>query len=340
MAEQNNNPFDTSTDLNPFAQVDVYNPFDTQASKFNAEPTQPTPPALPPRTSPPVPSRQASFPSPRPPPPTADTPELKFRESDYDEVESFYRDDTGILEHEGGGNLDNSRYETPQVSTRVTGSTRVSVHRSGKDEDEEYNFWQVDFYRKYFNVDSMEVGKRCLRSLWPFKYDFLATIKSSPDFYGPFWISTTLIFMMAASANFAFYLQSILDPNKPWTYDLYKLTYGSGVIYGYSFGVPLLFWLYIKWIDISVTLIEILCIYGYSLFVYIPVALLCIIPFDWVKWMVVGIGCLFSTAFLIVNLWMPLREKLAHAIIILIILALFHLGLALTFLLYFFNYAQ
>jgi len=98
-----------------------------------------------------------------------------------------------------------------------------------------------------------------------------------------------------------------------------------------------LFWLYVKWIDLNMNLIDILCIYGYSLFVYSPVALLCIIPNDLAKWIVVGIGCLFSAAFLVVNLWMPLREKLTYAIISLIVITALHLGLALTFRLYFFN---
>jgi len=143
--------------------------------------------------------------------------------------------------------------------------------------------------------------------------------------------------MMAASANFASYLDH-LNTATPWNYDFYKLTYGSAVIYGYAFVIPLLFWFYMKYIELGVNLIDIVCIYGYSLFVYSPIALLCIIPIDWVKWLVVGIGCLFSTAFLIVNLWMPLREKLVHGIIILALLALFNFGLALTFRLYFFLY--
>jgi len=183
----------------------------------------------------------------------------------------------------------------------------------------------------------MDVLKRCGRSLFPFKNDFLEAIKENPDFYGPFWISTTLVFMMAAAGNFAYYLDTLLNPGKVYRYDFYKLIYGSGVIYGYAFIVPLLFWLYVKWLDLPVNLIDVLCIYGYSLFVYSPVALLCIIPIDLAKWIVVGIGCLFSTAFLVVNLWVPLRDRLSYAIISLVVIAALHLGLALTFRLYFFN---
>jgi len=86
------------------------------------------------------------------------------------------------------------------------------------------------------------------------------------------------------------------------------------------------------------TLIEILCIYGYSLFIYLPVSLLAIVPIDWAKWVCVGIGFVLSTGFLVVNLWMPLRSRLGYAILTLVIIAALHAGLALTFRLYFFCY--
>lgn len=73
---------------------------------------------------------------------------------------------------------------------------------------------------------------------------------------------------MAASSNFAAYL------NQPagWKYDFLKLTVGTGIIYGFGFGIPFLFWLYFKWADLNISLIEVLCIYGYSMFIYVPVA--------------------------------------------------------------------
>jgi len=302
------NPFGNDDDINPFAKVDVYNPFESPS--FKQENVATTPP-------PPVSSR--SLPE--------SVPELKFREKDP--TEAFY-DETTVNE--------TAAFNPPSISTtRSTGTQRVTVQRDSDDDETEVNFWQIKFYRRFFNVDSMDVLKRCGRSLFPFKNDFIDAIKTSPDFYGPFWISTTLVFMMAAAGNFAYYLDSLINPAKIYQYDFYKLIYGSGVIYGYAFIIPLLFWLYVKWLDLSLNLIDVLCIYGYSLFVYSPVALLCIIPNEVSKWIVVGIGCLFSTSFLVVNLWVPLKEKLTSAIITLIVITALHLGLALTFRLYFFN---
>jgi len=201
-------------------------------------------------------------------------------------------------------------------------------------EEKKLKFYQLDYYKQFFDVDTMDVGARCLRSTWPFKNDFLDTIKKNPDFFGPFWISTTLVFMMAAAGNFTAYLEN----SSEWHYDVFKIGYGAAVIYGYAFLVPICLWFYLRWLELRVRLISMLCIYGYSLFVYLPITLLCLIPQTWAKWVFVGVGLALSTGFLVVNLWMPLKEKLGCAFLILLIIAILHVGLALTFRLYFFCY--
>jgi len=300
------NPFGSSDMLNPFSQVDAYNPFSNVGDNDPDHHDMSTVPLEPDLSS----------------------PELKIREENYEDYDTEYKDDDDL----SSPNL----VPTGPVKTRETlstGRSRITVQQT-KQQDETLHFWQLEFYQQFFNVDSSEVLYRCLRAMWPFKYDFLENVKGNPDFYGPFWISTTLIFLMAAAANFASYL----DKRETWHYDFYKLTYGAAVIYGYTFGIPLIFWLYMKWVDIGISLIEVLCLYGYSLFVYSPVAILCIIPNSILQTVVVIVGWVISTSFLVVNLWMPLRERLGHAFIILIVMSLLHTGLALTFRLYFFLY--
>ena len=41
---------------------------------------------------------------------------------------------------------------------------------------------------------------------------------------------------------------------------------------------------------------------GYAMTVYIPVSILCIIPVDWVHWMLVGLATAMSGGFLLMNL--------------------------------------
>jgi len=238
---------------------------------------------------------------------------------------------------EGSVDLDDHTVGLMSKPTSFSTNTgaRVTIASEDKKEEKKYSFYQIQYYQEFFNVDSSDVAIRCARSMWPFKNDFLDTVKHNPDFYGPFWVTTTLIFMMAASGNFAAYLG--VDAGA-WHYDIMKLIYGAAVIYGYCLLIPVALYFYLRWIEVEVRLIEILCIYGYSLFIYLPVAIISIAPVTYVKWIVAGVGMILSTGFLVVNLWMPLKSRMAHAIIILIVLTALHGGLALTFRLYFFCY--
>jgi hypothetical protein len=42
----------------------------------------------------------------------------------------------------------------------------------------------------------------------PFKEEFIDTIKSNPDFYGPLWIAGTILFLLSTIGNFSNYIES------------------------------------------------------------------------------------------------------------------------------------
>jgi len=226
-----------------------------------------------------------------------------------------------------------SSSDTSGTFATTQGQVRVSSSLDA-DEPSKYSFYQPEFYQQFFNVDTMDVVWRGLNALWPFKTSFVAQAKSNPDLFGPFWIGTSLIFMMAACSNFAQYLGDAAA----WKYDFLKVTYGAAVIYSYLILLPLLFWGYLLWADIKMGLVEVFCIYGYSLLVYIAVAVLCIIPIQWLQWVLVSVGCLISTAFLVLNLWQPLRDKMSYSLVVLGVVTALQIGLALTFRLYFFQF--
>lgn len=108
------------------------------------------------------------------------------------------------------------------------------------------------------------------------------------------------------------------------------------------------------------------CIYGYALFVYIPITvraltsalpllivqILAVIPFDWVRWMLVGIAATISSVFLAGNLFMvrhppvpdshaypdkELKASAKYGLILTAVVVALNVGLALTFKLYFFH---
>lgn len=212
-----------------------------------------------------------------------------------------------------------------------------------EEEEGNYHVWNIAYYRGYFNVDTKEVGNRILRSFTPYSMAFFEKIKENPDLYGPFWIATTLIFVMAASANFASYIDNPDD----FHYDFRTVTFGSATVYGYITIIPLVLWLVFRWLAVSIGLVQIVCIYGYSLFVFLPIAVLCIIPFEWLRWLLIGLATADSILFLGMNFFPPLiknnlaeSKKVLGGVVVIAIVALLHFGLGLTFKLYFFDYSE
>jgi hypothetical protein len=137
---------------------------------------------------------------------------------------------------------------------------------------EDFSFYQFGYYQSMFNVDTTDVLDRILRASVPFRRNFFPTIKPNPDLYGLVWICATLVFVMAASGNFANYLTH-LTTGGAWSYDFSKLPYGAGVVYGYNTIIPLAWWALLAWFDdFDISFIQMLCLYGYSMFIFIPAA--------------------------------------------------------------------
>lgn len=87
--------------------------------------------------------------------------------------------------------------------------------------------------------------------------------------YGPFWICTTLIFVAASIGAFVTYLAHKLQ-NKEWDYDINLVTWSAGLFYGYVTIVPLCLYVLLKYFSAPSGLVQLWCLYGYSLFVFIP----------------------------------------------------------------------
>ena len=112
-------------------------------------------------------------------------------------------------------------------------------------------------------------------------------IRPSPDLYGPFWVCVTLIFCIATMGNIADYLHSDGE-GQHWRYDFRKVSISATSIFSYVLLLPLLLWLFLWWRksqgeQLSIGLIEIVCLYGYSLAIYIPISVIWTIPFAWIQ---------------------------------------------------------
>jgi len=182
---------------------------------------------------------------------------------------------------------------------------------------------------------------RVLKTFYPLGQNFFEFINPTPDLYGPFWIATTVIFLMAATGNFANWInQATQGTGSEWYFHYEQISAGAGTIYGYLIIMPLIIWGVCKYMEVKLSLVENLCVYGYSFFVYIPASIVMIIPstkFDWLRWLIIAIAAVFSTLFLVKSYILPFKVAIKRGFIVLICIAVVNMGLALAFKLYFFT---
>jgi hypothetical protein len=95
-----------------------------------------------------------------------------------------------------------------------------------------------------------------------FRRDLFSEIEAKPDLYGPFWICTTIVFLMAMISNAIDWMAN-RNTNDVWQSDLQKLVYGAAVLYGYVFGAGVVLWVWLKVISLAaMSLSALWCIYG------------------------------------------------------------------------------
>ena len=173
----------------------------------------------------------------------------------------------------------------------------------------------------------------------PFNTKFIEEVAPNPDLYGPFWVATTLVFSMAASGNFANYLSSGGGDDVVWAYDFNKVTLAAAVIYGYAVLLPLAINCTAMYFTDAVGFIQLVCVYGYSLTIFIVASYLCIIPSELLRWIFV-IGAFVVSGGVI---WGNIGGRLENLIpgkgqAVTLALVAIHAALALTFKVYFFEY--
>jgi hypothetical protein len=171
----------------------------------------------------------------------------------------------------------------------------------------------LTFLKQYFNITSTELRKRLISSLIPFNSEFFNISKNSPDLYGPFWIYTTLIFLISASGSIFAYK----NPYKTNIFQQYVPIAGT-IVYSIGFGLPLVAYICFKVIGEKISYITCVCIYGYSLSVFIPVLVVCSLGIQVLVWLLLLYGAGASTMFIIVNYWKGLGGQVGNKKFVLI----------------------
>jgi hypothetical protein len=159
-------------------------------------------------------------------------------------------------------------------------------------------------------VDTDQVLQRLLRALMPWR-EFLPEEDSKPDLYGPFWLATTLVFLCAVTGNLVSYLAYLPSSDKPvWHYDMQKMTTAASMFYGtvtlLPFVVSMVLTRVLNVATLSVS--QLICIFGYSNLVFVPISLLCVIPSDVFHYLVFSLGFAFTSAFLLRQIYPVIPE--------------------------------
>ena len=159
-----------------------------------------------------------------------------------------------------------------------------------------------NFIRPYFKVTFNDIKLRLKSSFIPIKNDFMDIAVKTPDLYGPFWIYTTLIYVIAAGGALSYYFTNAVNNY----FQLFVPVAGS-ILYSFGFGFPLALWLCMKVFKLEMKYVSLICLYGYSLTCFIPVLILCASGFAWIQWILLIYGIANSTAFVLINLWNYIR---------------------------------
>jgi hypothetical protein len=111
-------------------------------------------------------------------------------------------------------------------------------------------FIKLTYYKQYFQITEPEVIERIAHSISiPHGDSFLTNTLRNPDFYGPFWIMTTLIMLLGFAGNLSNYLLSKFSSGEVWDKYFFKLEFireALMLVYTFGLGVPVAFYFMLK----------------------------------------------------------------------------------------------
>lgn len=121
--------------------------------------------------------------------------------------------------------LDDDDDDEDLLSSNIPNKTQSYAYRSSNDgvlslpsqttttdntKNDQLRVWQIEYYQKYFDIDTQQVVERLLSSITPQpnKSYFNSSIRHNPDLYGPFWVCVTFIVIVAISGNIVTYFHT------------------------------------------------------------------------------------------------------------------------------------
>lgn len=208
------------------------------------------------------------------------------------------------------------------------------------------SMWTLDYYRTFFDVSTSLVLKRIGKSLVPGKT--LYEEGEQADLYGPFWVATTLVVILAIMGNFASYLHWIPEKESDiWRSDFEKVTLAATTFYTAGVLLPLAMWGYLKRLGTNkVSLVRLASVYGYGNAIYVPAAIASVPRIEILRWVAVLVAFAISSQAFVLEVWRgttELRETALNKpkVLICVWVALAaQFGIAMLIKIYFFQYSS
>ncbi|CAD6194899.1 unnamed protein product [Caenorhabditis auriculariae] len=167
------------------------------------------------------------------------------------------------------------------------------------------NLFSLAYYQQFFDVETDQVLKRLLNSVVPTHHNYIADfIQPIPDLWGPFWVSVTLVFSIAVFGNLAQFIEN--DGAKGhYGSDFRMVTSASTLIFLYVVVVPVLVYglMWYRRSELQHPYVDLVCLYGYSLAIFIPVSVLWVVDVNLFRWALIIVSVALSGTVLARSLW-------------------------------------
>ncbi|CUM51526.1 unnamed protein product [Debaryomyces tyrocola] len=139
--------------------------------------------------------------------------------------------------------------------------------------------FQINFYRKFFELDTMTFFEKIKRALNPINKSTSVSDDNDDnevtELYGFIWITGTLIFLMFVSSTGANILSEwIHSDDKKYEYSFELLTLSISLFYGYNVLVPLVLYVLTTWVlkfPHRLSLTKLISVYGYTNILWFPI---------------------------------------------------------------------
>jgi protein YIPF1/2 len=162
--------------------------------------------------------------------------------------------------------------------------------------------FSASYYQQFFDVDTEDVQERVMNVFTaPHRGNFLeGVVKGNPDLYVPIWGGATLVFLTALGSAWGKYNT---HKNAAWDFDASTVSLSAALIYGYVFVWSLIVYLTLTcYAGVeNLRVIDVWCLYGYSILAFIPVCILATVPVELFRWLFTGACAALSTLFLMSN---------------------------------------